>query len=114
MYGRNTSKSKLYMRQRITPFRFEITPVYVEIHWELLDGSESAKLLQSTPYLKYITIQLRLKQKNKLLQSKLMLKCRNLWGRGYGIPSDSVSFDALLLTPFCPISSVSDMEIVCA
>ena len=62
MDGKHTSKYGPYMRQVITQARVVITQIYVEIHWELLDGRKSKNIFQSTPYLKYIIIQLRLRQ----------------------------------------------------
>ena len=82
MYDKNTSKYQLHMRQVITPSRFEITPIYVEIDWNLLDGSKSRKLFQSTPYLKYITIQLRLRQKGNSSSPSRCSYVGIYWGRG--------------------------------
>ena len=90
--------------------------MYVEIHWELLDGNASGQIRESTPYLKYIIIQLRLKQ-NKITPVRADAHMQESMGEG-GICADAallggVCADAALLGEECEDAAMPWGE-VCA
>ena len=66
----------------ITPMHFVITPISVGFHWDSLDERKSGGLAESTLRLKYIIIQLQVKQKKQLLQTTRWQNMSESMGEG--------------------------------
>ena len=52
--GRRTSKHGAHLQDIITPIHLEITPRFVQIAWESMDGKKNEQLFHLTPYLKIL------------------------------------------------------------